>query len=321
MAATATSTATPSPRRTHSPAPSERFIAGEHAPADEKRQRQRGRRARRIGEQQERRLHVGALQRGAGQDQAEHGPAHGAQSRPVAMPSNERRQRCPPSAAALPSADCDSRAPSATSGRVSRSASCGNSSVRPKTASSTIASEPAVLVGLRRPSRRPPRPGWRRRRRSTAMPTSSGSPLRTNGRSARANTNGQHRQDARAEDGQHAAEVGRAQRGSSIGSGAQADKRLERHGHAVHAVAQAGRLRAVIEDVAEMAAAAAAMHGRAHHAERRVARLCRRRCPAAPRSSASRCRCRTSSSTRTGRDRSRRRRSCPRRCSCQQRAA
>ena len=48
----------------------------------------------------------------------------------------------------------------------------------------------------------------------------------------------------------------------------QAVRGFEGHGDAVHAVAQTGRLRTVVEDVAEMAAAAAAVHGRAHHAER-----------------------------------------------------
>src|SRR5215469_10752618 len=42
---------------------------------------------------------------------------------------------------------------------------------------------------------------------------------------------------------------------------------MEGQRETVHAVAQAGRLRTVIEDVAEMAAAAAAMYLRAQHAE------------------------------------------------------
>src|ERR1700761_6018912 len=41
--------------------------------------------------------------------------------------------------------------------------------------------------------------------------------------------------------------------------------RLEIHRHAVDAVAQVGRRRAVLEDMAEMAAAAAAMHFGAGH--------------------------------------------------------
>ena len=49
--------------------------------------------------------------------------------------------------------------------------------------------------------------------------------------------------------------------------------RFERHCDAVHAIAQAGHRRAVIEHVAEMTAAAGAMHRRPDHAERGV--LCR----------------------------------------------
>ena len=81
--------------------------------------------------------------------------------------------------------------------------------------------------------------------------------------------------------------------------------------HAVHAVAQAGRLRAVVEHMAEMAAAAAAMHLGARHEERAVGRGRRPHSAAADRSSASRCRCRISCPTRTAAGRSRRRRRCP----------
>src|SRR5262249_14129085 len=44
-------------------------------------------------------------------------------------------------------------------------------------------------------------------------------------------------------------------------------RRMEDQRKTVHAIAQAGRLRAVVEDVAEVAAAAAAMHFGAGHAE------------------------------------------------------
>src|SRR5215831_8527036 len=47
-------------------------------------------------------------------------------------------------------------------------------------------------------------------------------------------------------------------------------RRVKHQRVAVHAIAQAGRLRSVVEDVAEMAAAAAAMHLRACHAKRPV---------------------------------------------------
>src|SRR6185436_4257736 len=47
---------------------------------------------------------------------------------------------------------------------------------------------------------------------------------------------------------------------------------LESHREAVHAVAQPGRPRTVIEDVAEVTAAATAMDRRPHHAQRYVPR-------------------------------------------------
>src|ERR1700712_329394 len=51
---------------------------------------------------------------------------------------------------------------------------------------------------------------------------------------------------------------------------------LERQSDAVHAVAQPRRLLAVVEDVTQMTAAAAAMHGIAHHAEAPVLLLAHR---------------------------------------------
>src|SRR5215469_8811696 len=44
-------------------------------------------------------------------------------------------------------------------------------------------------------------------------------------------------------------------------------RRVKLQGKPVHAVTQAGRLRTIVKDVAEMAAAAAAMHLGAHHAK------------------------------------------------------
>ena len=82
--------------------------------------------------------------------------------------------------------------------------------------------------------------------------------------------------------------------------------RLELQRHAVHAVALAGGLRAVVEHVAEMAAAILAMHFHARHAVRRVAWWWPRRWAAASRSSASPNRFRTWCSTRTAADRTRR---------------
>ena len=88
-------------------------------------------------------------------------------------------------------------------------------------------------------------------------------------------------------------------------------RRMEHQRKAVHAVAQAGRLRTVVEDVAEMAAAAAAVHFGAQSCRRCGPRWCRPRSRAAGRSSASRCRSRTWSRRRTAAGRSRRRRRCP----------
>src|SRR4051794_17260776 len=53
-------------------------------------------------------------------------------------------------------------------------------------------------------------------------------------------------------------------------------RRLEHQRKAVHAVAQAGRLRAVVEDMAEMAAATAAVDLGAQHAEGTVLGLAHR---------------------------------------------
>src|ERR1700685_311073 len=56
-------------------------------------------------------------------------------------------------------------------------------------------------------------------------------------------------------------------------SGRPGRSRHEFERHAVHAIAQAGRLRPVVEDMAEMAAAAMARHRRARHAERAIGGL------------------------------------------------
>src|SRR5215471_19288734 len=50
--------------------------------------------------------------------------------------------------------------------------------------------------------------------------------------------------------------------------------RRESHRESVHAVAQSRRFRAVVEYVTQMAAAAPAMHFRAHHAPRTVLARC-----------------------------------------------
>src|SRR5258705_9850910 len=58
----------------------------------------------------------------------------------------------------------------------------------------------------------------------------------------------------------HNCRAGNFCRGESRESGRRRGGRVEHQRKAVHAVAQAGRLRSVVEDVTEMAAAAAAMN-------------------------------------------------------------
>ena len=115
------------------------------------------------------------------------GPAHGAQSRPVATPSSSEG-----STDASPSpcpALSDNRTPSVTSGLDKRSARVGNRSAKPNSASSAMAANrpywfaatahpPATAASVATAAK------------VSAMPNSIGNPLRTNGRSARANTKG-----------------------------------------------------------------------------------------------------------------------------------
>src|SRR4051812_21774828 len=98
-----------------------------------------------------------------------------------------------------------------------------------------------------------------------AMPTSIGSPLRRNGCSARANTNGSTGRMHGLTIVSIPAKYDTANRiiSGSPGLGG----RLERHRNAVHAVPQPRGLRAVLEDVAEVAATATAVYSRAGHAE------------------------------------------------------
>ena len=86
---------------------------------------------------------------------------------------------------------------------------------------------------------------------------------------------------------------------------------MEHHAKAVDAIAQAGRLRAVVENMTEMPAAATAMHFGPQHPEGAVLGLAEGIVRAADKSSASRCRSRISSPRRTAAGRSRRRRRRP----------
>ena len=167
MATTATSTAAPSPRRIHSPAPSERFIARENPAADEQRQRERGRgarRHRRAAASSCRNSRLAAPRRSeSGQGSARRrAPTTG----PVATPKQERRD-------ATSAPDRDPHPPA-----IARAAHRGDQRAAsadrpgPETAASgrteqadTSAAVRPILIGAAPPSRRRPRRAWRRRRR------------------------------------------------------------------------------------------------------------------------------------------------------------
>ena len=90
MPATAASTATPSARRTHSPAPSERFKAATQAAAGEHRHGEGRGCSRGVGKQQQRRARRGPRERCAGQQQSENRPRTG---RPQKTGGHAEQQR------------------------------------------------------------------------------------------------------------------------------------------------------------------------------------------------------------------------------------
>ena len=166
IATTAASTATPRPRRIHSPAPERALHRGKHPAADQQRERQRGRRARGIGEQQEGRLRARALQRRAGQDQPQHRTGARRPQQPGRNAEQQRRHDRPPLRSPLLIGRLRQRAPSATSGRVRRSASAGNSSVSAEQRQQRDRRVAGRTRSPARPSRRRPRPASRQRRMS-----------------------------------------------------------------------------------------------------------------------------------------------------------
>ena len=129
MAATAASTATPRPRRIHSPAPRELLSAANTRPPISDGERERNDRAQRVGKEQDRRLRARAADRGAGQDQAEDRPCAGRRE----IPSRRRAARIAPRpghCGCLRPARCDCQ--KATKGRDRYSAARRESSATPK---------------------------------------------------------------------------------------------------------------------------------------------------------------------------------------------
>src|SRR5438309_384093 len=193
------------------------------------------------------------------------GPAHGAHSRPVATPRrSDGPIRSLPGAVPF-SAVSERREPQPTSGRIARSARDGKMRVRANRASSARASQrPAWLAATTQPP--PIAATVATAAKVSAMPARRGRPFLRNGRSARAKTKGSTGR-------MHGLRIVSApptyaRRMRSIGSG-----RTEGEGEAVHAIAKAGRLRAVVEEMAEVATAAAAENLGALHAEGAVGAL------------------------------------------------
>ena len=175
---------------------------------DQERQREGGRRAGRIGEQQEARSGrlppAGPRRSGSGPAP---GPAQGAQSRPVATPSRSGRQNC---SNLLPWRSCPRTAKAGRQGRrgaVSRRSRKRRKQQRDaETArSASAAMRPYWLASTAQPP--PTAASVATAAKVSAMPASIGSPLRRNGRSP-ARTRRADRQDAGADDGQNAAEIG-----------------------------------------------------------------------------------------------------------------
>ena len=162
MATTPASTSTPRPRRIHSPAPSELFHGGEDPPADQQRRRQRGRRAQRIGQQQQGGAGAGALDGGAGEDQAQDRPGAG---RPQQPGGHAQQQRSADTALSrflrLVGEARRPAPPAAASGGRPGTATAGSGRTGP--AGPWRRCAPIGWHG--RPSFRPGWPGWRRRRR------------------------------------------------------------------------------------------------------------------------------------------------------------
>jgi hypothetical protein len=184
IASAPTTTAPPSARRIHFFRAERALQRGEHRPPSSSAAASDTRAARREREQQQRGLDVRAAQRGAREDQPKIGPAHGAQSRPVATPSSSEEPGC-----RRARREVESRLPSATNGRLSRSAKLGKQQREPEHEHERERDPPSPTDSLHDPAaadgRKRRDDGERDRhadeQRQTAAP---------NGWSARVNTNG-----------------------------------------------------------------------------------------------------------------------------------
>ena len=185
IASTPASTATPSPRRTHSPTPNERFISANTRPPTASANASEVAAPAAYTSNSSVVVALAPCNAAPVSNNPRIGPAHGAHSKPVATPR-------PAAAHAEPAPcveRCDNRLPSATNGRASHLASRVESRLKPSTASTTSATaRPAWFACTAQPP--PTAASVATSAKVTAMPASIGRPLRRNGRSARANTNG-----------------------------------------------------------------------------------------------------------------------------------
>ena len=154
------------------------------------------------------------------------GPAQGAQSKPGrdAQHADDQTLSCCPSRS-------DIREPSATSGRVSRSEMLGKTSAMPNSASSSSAAQrPTSFARTAQPP--PTAASVATIAKVAAIPASIGRVLRTKLPVGAREYERQHRQDARAEDRQDAAEIGEQddQHGVALSEGGGAKLQAERNG-------------------------------------------------------------------------------------------
>ena len=176
---------------------------GEHTSADKERQRQRGRSTRRISQQQERGLDVGALQRGTCQDQSQNRPRAGRPQQPRRDTEQQRGHEAPRRTI------CRLRQPSAKSDQRLRNAirDGGKQQRNAEQREQHQGGDPAVFVGRDRPPT-----GNSRERRDNGECQRHADQHRQAAFQKRPVGPGEHERqngkNAGADDGQHAAEIG-----------------------------------------------------------------------------------------------------------------
>ncbi len=189
MATTASSAATPSARRIHSPAPSRRFSAVNTRPPIQIASASEVAAPSAYASSSPLVPTLAPCRAAPVRISPRIGPAHGAHSRPVATPISSEVPTPPRPASVALSADALSRAPSRWNGDSRRSARAGHSSASANSAITTSAIQRPIWLACAT-HWLPTAARLATTANISAMPISSGRPLRRNGRSERANTNG-----------------------------------------------------------------------------------------------------------------------------------